>query len=132
MPGALVELGEDAFADRGGVCGVVESDPEIDPRSARAVGDVDDSDLAVIVHAEIGRHSEFVAEGDQCRPDAGQQLLSATLTVKCLKSVTQNPYAVGQPRDISFVGESPEQVIGGGERITRSVERLRLLLLPES
>jgi hypothetical protein len=52
----LVQLGQQALADRGGVRRLTEADPQVHPRGTGTVGDIDDLDLAVHEGAVVRGH----------------------------------------------------------------------------
>jgi hypothetical protein len=62
LTGPVVELAEDALAQRSGMGGVVDAHPQVDTWGLRAVDDLDDHDLAVVVRRQVEGAVELVAK----------------------------------------------------------------------
>lgn len=106
----LVELGEQALADRAGVRGRAEVDPLVDLRCARTVGELGDLHLAVDVPADVDRSADGVAQ-------LGQGLLELRLQgftagqagAEEDEGVPDHIGAVGDLLDVPLTAEHEEQ-----------------------
>ncbi|CAM5230329.1 hypothetical protein SANTM175S_08813 [Streptomyces antimycoticus] len=119
VAGIVVQFAQYAFAQRGGVPGVLVPHPQIDPGRVRAVDDVHDPDLALVVEGEVGGGGELVAQRGQGGPDPGEQRLLPASGLEGVQLVADHETAVVQPTQIAVVDQRPQQVVGGRERQPR-------------
>ena len=121
MPGQVVvavgggQLPEDALAERGRVRGVVDTDPQVDPRRPGAVDDLGHHDLAVDVAGEVDRAGQLVAQPLQRRPGVGDAAGRRSVLADEVDAVPEHVRAVVQALEPALVGAGAQEVVGRGQ-----------------
>jgi hypothetical protein len=116
LTGPVVELAEDALAQRSGMGGVVDAHPQVDTWGLRAVDDLDDHDLAVVVRRQVDGAVELVAKRLQGSAGTGGRTGRTAVAQDDVEPVAEHVCALVQAPQVSLVGQRPQQVVGRRKR----------------